>query len=293
MGARHLNSNRSSAARSSILGEAKGLDPILPTEKVLTGEQVNRHRKYFSRPSFRKLLRRLTSGGATGTTLDELQKIAGAKAPEYLQHLEDVGAIARTGSTVALTRHVHDIGPSLEWYVADLLQCEYDAAAAWGVKIEDLSAGGDFDVLAVVNSSLLYVETKSSHPSNIDESQLRNVLQRNEELNPDLTILLIDTESDLRDLHDRLFAIMLPILRSASRVPDEEVWPPDGQFIKPLNDVPGVSYGYGHVYITGTKYAIDTQIGRCLRHYQTRVKGLPMWTLGFPLNWLKASDPSR
>jgi hypothetical protein len=265
--------------------EAAGLDPLLPREHTLSGEQVNTHRDLFGRASFRKLLRRLTSGGSAGATLDELEGIAGAKAQEYLAHLDSVGALQRTGSAVALSQPVDNIGPSLEWYVADLFQGEFDAAAAWGVKIGDLSVGGDFDVLAWVNSALAYVETKSAHPSQIDDSQLRNFLQRSEELAPELAILLIDSDANLDDVHDRMFAIMLPLLRKSNGVTDES-WPPDGQFVKPQLDFNGVSYGYRRLYITGSQPSIATQLGRCLRHYQMRVRGQAFWGSDASINFV-------
>jgi hypothetical protein len=94
--------------------------------------------------------------------------------------------------------------------VADVFKKDFSGSAEWSVNLSDFRYG-DYDVLAWLPPILIYVETKSSRPSEVNESKLRHFLQRGVELAPDLAILLIDTEDDLEkaDLIRRLFDLML------------------------------------------------------------------------------------
>src|SRR5947209_2244916 len=86
------------------------------------------------------------------------------------------------------------VRPTLEWYVAEICKRELAGDAEWAVQLEHLPVGGDFDVLGWLAPTLLCVELKSGQPSDVSEFELRNFLQRDQELAPDLSILLIDTD---------------------------------------------------------------------------------------------------
>jgi hypothetical protein len=184
---------------------------------------------------------------------------------------------------VVLSRQIDNIGTTLEWYVAQLCQRELGGSATWSVQLDGLPTGGDFDVLAWLDPLLLYIETKSGNPNEIDESQLRNFLQRSNELAPDLAILLVDTHHGLSDLLDRLTAAMVPAMRKAGRAGED--WQPERPFIRPQLEYPGVAFGFSRIYVTNSKPSMLTQLRRCLQHYHARVKGT-MFFSGPPINFV-------
>ena len=51
--------------------------------------------------------------------------------------------------------------------------------------------------MAWLPRTLLYVETKSSRPEEIEDTVIKHFLRRGVELAPDLAILLVDTDDDL------------------------------------------------------------------------------------------------
>src|SRR5262249_19836949 len=153
--------------------------------------------------------------GRSLTSLDDLGKIAGAKASEYVERLASLGVVEMVAGGVRLARHIDNIGPSLEFYVAVVCMEELGGTAIWGVKLEGLPAGGDYDVLASLPPVLVYVELKTSEPAAVKDDELRCFLQRSEELSPDLAILLIDTDRPLDNVVGRLNEIMRPLFEKA------------------------------------------------------------------------------
>ena len=96
-------------------------------------------------------------------------------------------------------RPITSFGPTLEWYVAELLKREFGAEALWGVKFRRPKVGGDYDVLAKLDGSLLYVEVKSSPPKQITDSEMTAFLDRVEDLSPEFSVFLMDTELRMKD----------------------------------------------------------------------------------------------
>ena len=80
-------------------------------------------------------------------------------------------------------------------------RCIYDElheSAAWSVKLAEVPYG-NFYVLAWLPPTVLYVETKSYRPEEIEDTEIKHFLQRGVELAPDLAILLVDTDDDLEE----------------------------------------------------------------------------------------------
>ncbi|MBI4698511.1 MAG: hypothetical protein HY758_06255, partial [Nitrospirae bacterium] len=59
-------------------------------------------------------------------------------------------------------RPVKSFGETLEWFTAQLIRKEFHAEAIWGAKFKRPKVGGDYDLLAKIDSSILYMEIKSS-----------------------------------------------------------------------------------------------------------------------------------
>lgn len=172
------------------------LDVLPPLEfDQFAGDLINKFREFYGRASFRKLVRQITSGGGSAT-LEQLVQTAGGRVDEYVGLLQQLGVAELTNGTVVLTRHIDNVGPTLEWYVADVLKTDYEGSSEWSVK---LTGGryGDYDVLGWLPPTLVYVETKSSDPRDVSDGELKNFLQRGVELVPELAILMVDTDDDL------------------------------------------------------------------------------------------------
>ncbi|MCH7621470.1 MAG: hypothetical protein IH870_06195 [Chloroflexi bacterium] len=265
-------------------------DVLLPldSQPALSGEQFNEFRRLFDKSTFRKLIRQITSAAVPGTVkIEQLAKTAGEKTDEYVTFLTNLGVVERASDGVRLTCSVDNIGPTLEWYVADLCQREFDGSAEWSVKLSEFRYG-DCDVLAWLPPNLIYIETKSSRPAEITDGELRHFLQRGEDLAPELAVLLIDTESDLRDLIERLFQLMLPVVKLASGISDPDWRHDEKPFIAPQTQFPGICFGYRRFYVTNSEPSIQTQLSRCFRHYNSRVKGQTFWG-GPPANLVTGS----
>jgi hypothetical protein len=175
-----------------IAARGNDQDILLPLhcEPPLSGEQINRFRELFSKSTFRKLIRKVTSEPDSGTaSLEELIAISGRRTDEYIRFLKDLGVVDCSNTKVTLTRSINDIGKTLEWYVADVCKRDFEGSAQWSVKLSDFRYG-DCDVLAWLPPTLAYIETKSSHLSQVSDSAIRYFLQRGLDLAPDLAILL-------------------------------------------------------------------------------------------------------
>jgi hypothetical protein len=256
--------------------------PLDQLDQPLSGEDYCRFLKLFGRASFRKVARLLLRRPRGPVPLPELESITG-NAREYVDFLVRLRLAELAPAGVLLTRPIHDIGLSLEWYVAQLCQRVLQGSAEWSVKLEGLPAGGDFDVLAWLPPTLLYVEVKSAAPTEVTDSELLNFLQRAEELAPDMAVLLIDTDDSLADPLGRLNSLMLPPMRAVmNESPD---WQPEQPFIQPQAGYFGIHFGHRRVYVTNAKPAILTQLRRCLKHYHARVKNTT-WAGGPPVNFL-------
>ena len=138
-------------------------DILLPLDSKLplSGEQFNEFLRLFDKSTFRKLVRQILSAVVRGTAeVEQLANIAGEKTDEYLAFLTNLGVVERASEGVRLTRRIDNIGPTLEWYVAEVCKRDFAGSAEWSVKLSDFRYG-DCDVLAWLPPNLIYIETKS------------------------------------------------------------------------------------------------------------------------------------
>jgi hypothetical protein len=118
----------------------------------------------------------------------------------YLDYLLSSKLIRKKDQGYALTkRPIRSFGVTLEWHIADLLRREFGTEAVWGVKFKRPEVGGDYDVIAKVNASLLYLEVKSSPPKQIYDSEIKAFLDRVNDLFPEVAVFLMDTELRMKD----------------------------------------------------------------------------------------------
>jgi hypothetical protein len=175
-----------------------------------------------------------------------------------------------------LKEQVDSFGYTLEWYVSQLLTRELGAISEWSVKIDGLLAGGDLDVLAFIDSVLLYIECKAKRTEEIGESEVRNFLQRSQDMAPELAIMLIDTDSELDSLLNRFQTILLPIQRVASGIRDQN-WKSEKPFIAKVIGFHRMYFGLQRIFVTYSQPSIQHALQDCLRYYHTYVKFASFW----------------
>ena len=94
---------------------------------------------------------------------------------------------------------IKNLGETLEWFVAELMQNEFESPSIWGGRFKASESGGDYDVISCVEGRLLYIEVKSSPPKHIDIPEVQAFMDRVESLCPDAAIFLEDTHLRMKD----------------------------------------------------------------------------------------------
>ncbi len=250
---------------------------LVPLRADRDGFRVSdRFYKLFRRASFRKMLNRLCRAKGASVPLATFGDDSKGTMREYFAFLRASGIVDGDADGIRLRRHVDNIGPTLEWYVAEVFKQEFNTLAGWSVYLADIPAYGDYDVLAWSLNTLIYVETKAKSPKEIGETELKHFLQRVEELQPEMAVLLVDTDGDIADVLIRLQAVVDPLTPAASGITDLE-WRRQEPLFQPQPRHPTVNFGYARIYIVNTKKPIIQQLRSCLRLYHTRVKHMDFW----------------
>ena len=170
-------------------------DLLLPAKKYQAGYYTMLH-KY----SFRLFLRDVIKRQELFTLEDVARYATPAKTKEYLDYLLSIRLIRKKPEGCALAKGpVTSFGPTLEWYVAEVFKREFGSETVWGVKFKRPRVGGDYDVIAKLDGSLVYLEVKSSPPKQIYDSEIAAFLDRVEDLSPAVAIFLMDTELRMKD----------------------------------------------------------------------------------------------
>lgn len=121
--------------------------------------------------------------------------------------VSDIDFLLRIGLIEKKDRHqyrlaigpVKSFGETLEWFVAETIRREFSGEVIWGVRFKGSEHGGDYDVVANIGGSLVYLEVKSSPPKHIMQTEISAFFDRTFDLIPDFSILLMDTELRMRD----------------------------------------------------------------------------------------------
>lgn len=209
--------------------------------------------------SFRLFLRDVIRHKVSFSIRDLLRYCSEETAENYLHLLLREKLVRRTpGRGYRLVdERIVSFGDTLEWLVYQVLTKEFHLAAAWGFRVEDNLGGGDFDVVAVMEGSLVYVETKSSPPKHIHQHEIGAFFDRLATLRPDLAIFLNDTQLRMKDKIAVMFERELRRRHGAS-------W----RKKYPLQRLERELFGIGdRLFIVNSDPDLVLNIGYCLRRY--------------------------
>jgi hypothetical protein len=217
----------------------------------------NRFYRMLHKYSFRLLLRDVIKHQKLFTLEQVTQYATPSITNGYLDCLLSVKLIRKKGAGYVLAKGpIRSFGVTLEWYIAEIFKREFGSESVWGVKFKWPRIGGDYDVIAKMDTSLIYSEVKSSPPKQICDSEIAAFLDRVADLAPAVAIFLIDTELRMKDKIVPMFEHELAI-----RFSD----PPSVERIE--RELFQIS---GRIFIVNAKESITGNIGKVLNRYYLR-----------------------
>jgi len=259
---------------SEILGmlRRRGLTPFRenPTQHLFfppSSSDENKTQFYdlFKKYSFRLFLREILKRKGVFRVAEVARFNSQETGRKYVQGLIGLGlAEPAQGRSFRLWAvPTLSLGPTLEWFMAEILRREFFCPALYGLRCKGSHYGGDYDVLASLEGKLLYVEVKSSPPKNIEGDEIREFFSRLQDLIPHLAFFFVDTELRLKDK-------IVPFFEA------ERSTQSFGRRIKmpPVQRIAGeVFYSPPRVYILGSKPSIPANMAACFRHHFTFAPG--------------------
>lgn len=262
-----------------LLRRGLRLHRSVPEEKLLvhrgmTADQLEDFYRLLHRYSFRLWLRdliKLRHGGDAG----EISAYCSREVSSgYLNTLARMGIVDVTedGQWRLSREGVKSFGETLEWFVAQVLKREFFAQARYGVSFRTPPPGGDFDVLAAVEGSLVYIECKSSPPRGIEAEEVAGFLERCQILLPHAALFLVDTH--LR-MVDKIVPIVNDLLHKIKSTPSQG----EGS----VSRLQGEIFHIGHrIYILNTGRLLSTNLRTCLLDFMRHTRsalGTIQWSL--------------
>jgi len=170
-------------------------DLLLPSKKY-----INSFYEKLKKYSFRLFLRDVIKHQDFFTPEKVARYATKEVTSQYIDFLLKSGIAETVDKGYRLKRRpVKSFGETLEWFIAMLIAREFQTEAIWGVKFKRPKVGGDYDVIAKIDSSILYMEIKSSPPKQIYDKEITAFLNRVEDLSPEISIFFMDTELRMKD----------------------------------------------------------------------------------------------
>jgi len=170
-------------------------DLLLP-EKQFTGSFYEMLKKY----SFRLFLRDVIKHQEFFRPENVTRYATAAVTSEYIGYLRDIGLIALISDGFHLMPGpIKSFGETLEWFIAEIFKKEFATEAIWGIRFKRPNVGGDYDLIAKVDGSIVYMEIKSSPPKQIYQNEISAFFDRTLDLSPEICIFFVDTELRMKD----------------------------------------------------------------------------------------------
>lgn len=174
-----------------------------PSEDLLLPEEHHKDIFYekLKKYSFRLFLRDVIKHQDRFSLRDVSRYSTQAAAASYIDFILKAGIAEMIETDIYHLKKtpIKSFGETLEWFTATVIEREFSMEAIWGVKFRRPDVGGDYDLIAKVDSGILYMEVKSSPPKQIQEKEISAFLDRFEDLSPDISVFFVDTELRMKD----------------------------------------------------------------------------------------------
>ena len=243
-----------------IYKKEPGEDLIVPDEKFLDG-----YYQMLKKYSFRLFLRDIIKHQPSFTAAQVVRYATGEVTQEYIAYLLKIGLIAGGDNAYSLIKGpIKSFGTTLEWFVAEFFRRDLSTEAVWGVKMKRPAIGGDYDLLAKIDGSILYMEIKSSPPKQIYQSEVKAFIDRVYYLAPEISIFFMDTELRMKDK-------MVPMFEDELR--RRFTTPPEVKRMeKELFEIVGQTCSMPKIFIMNAKDSIVQNVEKALAAYFRRHK---------------------
>jgi hypothetical protein len=246
----------------------RGLDPYRenPVHHLLfpptfSKEEKEQFYELFKRYSFRLFLREILNR-RKGFRISEVVRFSSPETSrKYLHSLIDLNLVEPLDGRSYRLRPLltSSLGPTLEWFMAEVLRKEFSCPALYGLRCKGTRYGGDYDVIGTMEGRLFYIEVKSSPPKNIEGDEVHEFLSRLQDVVPHLAFFFVDTELRLKDK-------IVPIFEAeqfAQRSQRNEPSLPIQRIADEIFFVPP------RIYILSSKRSIPKNIATCFKHHFT------------------------
>jgi len=235
-------------------------DLIVPDEKFLDG-----YYQMLKKYSFRLFLRDIIKHQPSFTAAQVVRYATREVTQEYIAYLLKIGLIAGGDNAYSLIKGpIKSFGTTLEWFVAEFFRRDLSTEAVWGVKMKRPAIGGDYDLLAKIDGSILYMEIKSSPPKQIYQSEVKAFIDRVYYLAPEISIFFMDTELRMKDK-------MVPMFEDELR--RRFTTPPEVKRMeKELFEIVGQTCSMPKIFIMNAKDSIVQNVEKALAAYFRRHK---------------------
>ena len=209
---------------------------------------------YFKKYSFRLFMRDIIKN-KNKISLDELTRFCSVRTVrKYLNFLLKAGIISKVKENLFQLNNnrINTFGGTLEWFIAKIFLEEFHSPADWRIKLLNLKCGGDFDVIAILEGLIVFVEVKSSPPKHIHQNVISEFFMRINDLNPDLSIFFVDTHLRLKDKINVMF---------------EWEFRKNNRMFRIENFYSKIFCVNDNIFIVNSKPDIITNIRECLKYY--------------------------
>jgi hypothetical protein len=215
----------------------------------------------FKRYSFRLFLREVLNRKGGFRVSEVVRYSSPETGRKYLRSLLDLGLVEPLKGRAYRLRPIFtaSLGPTLEWFMAEVLRREFACPAFYGLRCKGTRFGGDYDVIASLEGRLLYMEVKSSPPKNIEGGEVHEFVSRIEDLIPHLAFFFVDTELRLKDKIVPFFEAEQSAQMGWDQGP--------GLLVQRIADE--IFFAPPRVYILSSKGSITGNIAACFKHHFT------------------------
>lgn len=138
------------------------------------------------------------------STLENLKKKWNIN-DDFVERLISNKVILSFDNHFKINEHLPNFGFIMQFFIGEYLRKNYSIEYLLNVKVKNIRKGGDIDILLKKNLSLFAIEFKESPPNNVSLTDLKLIVDRVKELDPDYFFLILDTTLSIkRNILDNL-----------------------------------------------------------------------------------------